>query len=478
MLRRQGRRECYSHPVVSASSPPSAAGRYPPGPRGVPVLGMMPALRRDPLGVFLDARQRFGDIAYLKIGPRRGFLLSHPDYIRQVLQDNARNYHKSPLYEKVKVAVGEGLLTSEGSHWLRQRRMAQPAFHRQRISALADVMAEAAQELAVGWQAMAAQGTPVDVADEMMAVTQGIVLRTLLGGGVSVLGGELGRAWSLVNQHIGESFWSLGLTDRWPTPKNLRFRRALTVLDAAVQQIIDSRRRADGDSHDLLSMLMSARDEDTGQAMTDRQLRDEVMTLLLAGHETTSLALAWTWYLLSQHAPVRQRMEAELDQVLDGRAPSFSDLGSLPYTRMVIEEAMRLYPPAWGISRVAVAADEVAGYPLPAGWLAFVVPFVMHRHPRYWENPDRFDPERFTPDQSAARPKFVYLPFGAGPRQCIGNQFAIIEGHLVLATLAQQYRLEMIAGPPVEPWPLVTLRPRYGIRMRVHSRRSSKSSAA
>ena len=439
---------------------------------------MMPALRRDPLGVFLDAARRFGDIAHLRVGPLHGLLLNDPDHIRQVLQDNARNYHKSPLYDKVKVAVGEGLLTSEGSHWLRQRRMAQPAFHRQRISGLTAVMAEAAQELAARWQATAAQAAPIDVADEMMAVTQRIVLRTLLGGGIGVLGGELGRAWSLVNQHIGESFWSLGLTDRWPTPKNLRFRRALAVLDAAVQQIIDARRRTDGESDDLLSMMMSARDEDTGQAMTDRQLRDEVMTLLLAGHETTSLALAWTWYLLSQHAHARRRMEEELDQVLDGRVPSFGDLGSLPYTRMVIEEAMRLYPPAWGISRVAVASDGIGGYQLPAGWLVFVVPFVMHRHPRYWENPDRFDPERFTADRSAVRPKFVYLPFGAGPRQCIGNQFATIEAHLVLATLAQRYRLETIAGHRVVPWPLVTLRPRHGIRMRVHSRRSSASSAA
>jgi cytochrome P450 len=439
---------------------------------------MMPALRSDPLGVFLDASRRFGDIAYLKVGPLHGFLLNHPDHIRHVLQDNARNYHKSPLYEKVKVAVGEGLLTSEGSHWLRQRRMAQPAFHRQRISGFAAVMAETAQELAVGWQAAAAQGAPVDVADEMMAVTQRIVLRTLLGGAMGVLGGELGRAWSLVNQHIGESFWSLGLTDRWPTPKNLRFRRALAVLDTAVQQIIDARRQSGGGSDDLLSMLMSARDEETGQAMTDRQLRDEVMTLLLAGHETTSLALAWTWYLVSQHAHARRRMEDELDEVLEGRVPTFSDLANLPYTRMVIEEAMRLYPPAWGISRVAMAPDEVGGYQLPAGWLVFVVPFVMHRHPRYWENPEAFDPERFTPDRSAARPKFVYLPFGAGPRQCIGNQFAIIEAHLVLATLAQRYRLEMIAGHRVEPWPLVTLRPRHGIRMQVQSRRSSTSSAA
>lgn len=432
----------------------------------------MPALRRDPTGVFLDVAHRFGDIAYMRIGPHHGLLLNHPDHIRHVLQDNARNYHKSPLYDKLKVAVGEGLLTSEEPYWLRQRRMAQPAFHRQRVSGLAAVMAGTARELVARWETIAAKAEPIDVADEMMRVTQTIVLRTLLGADLGPFAGELDRAWSLVNQHIGESFWSLGLLDRWPTPKNLRFRRALAVLDGAVFHIIEVRRRAGRETDDLVSMLMFARDEDTGHAMTDRQLRDEVMTILLAGHETTSLALVWTWYLVSQNPAVQRRMEVELDQVLAGRSPSFGDLGDLPYTRMVFEEAMRLYPPAWGLSRVALAPDEIGGYHVARNWLVFVIPFVMHRHPAYWPDPERFDPERFTPEQTAARPKFVYLPFGAGPRQCIGNQFAMIEGHLLLATLAQRYRLELVPGSRVEPWPLITLRPRHSLRMWIRPRAS------
>jgi cytochrome P450 len=428
---------------------------------------MMPALRSDPLAVFAEAARAFGDVAYLKIGPRNGYLVTHPDDIRHVLQDNARNYHKSPLYDKLRGPLGNGLLTSEDAYWLRQRRMAQPAFHRQRIEELASVMVETARETADRWEAVAARGEPVDVAEEMMRLTQTIVLRTLLGSELGPLAGELDRAWALVNEHIGESFWSLGLTDRWPTPKNRRYRRALSVLDRAVFHLIDERRGNGRQTNDLLSMLMFARDEDTGQGMTDGQLRDEVMTILLAGHETTSLALAWTWYLLSEHPEVEQRLENELDSVLAGRLPAFSDLGNLPYTRMVIEEALRLYPPAWGFSRQAMGPDKIRGYDLPRGWLVFIIPFVMHRLRAYWDEPDKFDPERFTPERSAARPKLAYLPFGAGPRQCIGNQFAMVEAHLVLSTLASRYRLTLVPGHKVEAWPLITLRPRYGIKMTV-----------
>src|SRR5262245_7506398 len=296
-----------------------AASRRPPGPWGVPLLGMLPALRRDPVGVFTDAARRYGGVVHLKLGRQNGFLITRPEDIRHVLQDNARNYHKSPLYDKVKVSVGDGLLTSEDAFWLRQRRMAQPAFHRERIAGLAAVMADAARETADRW---AVAGEPLDVSDEMMRLTQTIVLRTLLGADLGPFKGEVDSAWALINEHIGEGFWSLGLTDRWPTPKNRRFWQALEVLDGAVYHIINERRRSGRESGDLLSMLLFARDEETGHAMTDKQLRDEVMTMLLAGHETTSLALAWTWYLLSQNPGPRQRLEDELDVALGGRRPA------------------------------------------------------------------------------------------------------------------------------------------------------------
>jgi cytochrome P450 len=431
---------------------------------------MLFAVRRNPTGLFLECARRYGDVTYFKILNRRGYLITNPRDIRHVLQDNARNYHKSPLYKKLQIFFGNGLLTSEDDFWLRQRRIAQPAFHRQRIAALAGVMAEAAREAVAHWDALAAAGRPVDIAEEMMQITRTVVVRALLGGDLGPYAGKIDEAWSIINEFIGESFWSLGFTDRLPTPRLRRFHAARAVLQGAVDHIIAERRRRPAESADLLSMLMSARDEETGETMSDHQLRVEVTTFLLAGQETTSLALTWTWYLLSQNPDAAARMQQELDRVLDGRSPEFADLADLPYTRMVIDESMRLYPPAWGFSRQAQTDDEIGGYPLPRGWLAFVIPYVLHRLPAYWEDPDRFDPDRFSPARSADRPKFVYLPFGAGPRQCIGNHFALIEAHLVLATLARRFRLRLVPGHPVEPWPLISLRPRFGMPMVIESR--------
>jgi len=431
---------------------------------------MLPAVRRDPTAVFMRAARQFGDVVYFKIGPRRGYLLTNPADIRHVLQDNARNYHKSPLYDKLRVSLGNGLLTSEDEFWLRQRRIAQPAFHRQRIAALASVMAQAARDAAAQWQTIASAGRAVDIAEEMMRLTRTVVLRALLGADLGPLGAKVDEAWIVMNQHIGESFWSLGFTDMLPTSKVRRFQAARSVLRGAVDHVISQRRSHPSDSADLLSMLLSARDEETGEAMTDEQLRVEVTTFLLAGQETTSLALTWTWYLLSQHPDARRRLEAEVDAVLQGRPPEYGDLANLPYTRMVIDEAMRLYPPAWGFSRQALADDELGGFHLPRGWLAFVIPYVLHRLPAFWQAPETFDPDRFLPERGADRPKFVYLPFGAGPRQCIGNQFALVETHIILATLAQGYRLQLVPQHRVEPWPLITLRPRFGMPMIIERR--------
>ena len=442
----------------------------PPGPRGLPILGVLPAVRRNPTAVFMNAALGFGDVAYLKIGPRRGFLITNPADVRHVLQDNARNYHKSPLYDKLRLSIGNGLLTSEDEFWLRQRRIAQPAFHHRRIAALSSVMSDVARDAAAGWQTIAADGRPVDVENEMMRLTRTVVLRALLGADLGPFTATIDDAWTVINQHVGESFWSLGLTDRLPTRRYRRFQAARAVLRDAVDYVISQRRRSATESTDLLSMLLSARDEESGEAMTDEQLRVEVTTFLLAGQETTSLALTWTWYLLSQHASARRRLEEEIDAVLDGRPPEYSDLVNLPYTRMVIDEAMRLYPPAWGFSRQALADDELGGFHLPRGWLAFVIPYVLHRLPQFWHDPEAFDPERFLPEPSAERPKFVYVPFGAGPRQCIGSHFALIETQLVVATLAQRYRLHLVPGHRVEPWPLITLRPRFGMPMTIERR--------
>ena len=448
----------------------SSSRLVPPGPRGLPILGMLPAVRRNPTAVFMRAALRYGDVVYLRIGSRRGFLITNPADVRHVLQDNARNYHKSPLYAKLRVSLGNGLLTSEDEFWLRQRRIAQPAFHRQRVAALASIMVDAARGTAAEWLSLASRGKPTDIGEEMMRLTRTVVLRALLGADLGPYAANIDHAWTQINQHIGESFWSLGLTDRLPTSKRRQFEAARVVLRGAVDHVISQRRRSPSQSPDLLSMLLAARDEETGEAMTDEQLRVEVTTFLLAGQETTSLALTWTWYLLSQHPWAQRRLEEEIDTVLAGRPAEYRDLANLPYTRMVIDEAMRLYPPAWGFSRQALADDQLGGFRLPHGWLAFVIPHVLHRLPAFWHDPEAFDPERFLPQQSADRPKFVYLPFGAGPRQCIGNQFALIEAQLIVATLAQRYRLHLVPRHRVEPWALITLRPRFGMPMMIERR--------
>jgi cytochrome P450 len=434
------------------------------------VLGSLLDIRRDPIGAFLRAALRYGDVAYFKVGPRQGYLITNPDDVRHVLQDNARNYHKSPLYQKLRMHLGNGLLTSEDEFWLRQRRIAQPAFHRQRVAGLANVMASAARDTAAQWQRLAAAGRSVDVDDEMMRLTRTVVVRALLGSDLGPYTERIDGAWTIINEYIGENLWSIGLTGWLPSARRRRFEAARAVLREAVDYVITRRRQNPADTPDLLSMLLAARDDDTGEGMTDEQLRVEVTTFLLAGQETTSLALTWIWYLLSQHPPAQRRLDEELDAVLCGRPPDYADLANLPYTRMVIDEAMRLYPPAWGFSRQALGDDQLGGYQLPRGWMAFVVPYVLHRLPSLWEEPDAFDPDRFSPERSANRPKFAYVPFGAGPRQCIGNQFALIEAQLIVATLAQRYRLRLVPGHPVEPWPLITLRPRFGMPMFIESR--------
>jgi len=431
---------------------------------------MLPAIRRNPTAVFMKAARRYGEVSFFKIGPRRGFLITNPSDIKHVLQDNARNYQKSPLYQKLRLSIGNGLLTSEGEFWLRQRRIAQPAFHRQRVAALAGVMAGAAREAAAEWDTLASGGQPVDIGEEMMRLTRTVVVRALLGGDLGPYTATIDDAWTIINERVAESFWSLGLTDWMHPARTRRFEHARAVLRGAVDYVIEQRRRHASERADLLSMLMSTRDEETGETMTDEQLRVEVTTFLLAGQETTSLALTWTWYLLSQHASARRQLEEEIDLQLGGRPPEFADLANLPYTRMVIDEAMRLYPPAWGFSRQALDDDRLGGFHLPRGWIAFIIPFVLHRVPSLWKDPETFDPTRFSPEQSADRPKFAYIPFGAGPRQCIGNQFALIEAQLVVATLAQRYRLHLVPNHRVEPWPLITLRPRFGMPMTIERR--------
>jgi len=446
------------------------APAFPPGPRGYPIIGVLPQLRSDPIRTFLDAADRYGTVAYLKAGPYHGFLLSNPADIKHVLQDNARNYHKSPLYERLKDGIGNGLLTSEDSFWLRQRRLAQPAFHRQRLVTMAEAMVSCTEQKLERWDRAASSGEIIDLVAEMMALTQAIIVRTMFSTDLGATAEVVNRTWPIINRRIGETFWSTKLETTLPLPANRRMRNALHELETVVYRIIADRRQTRRDEPDLLSMFLSARDDETGTGMTDRQLRDEVMTMLLAGHETTSLALSWTYYLLSQHPEVEQGIADEVDRVIGGGRPGFAHVEQLPHVRQAIEESLRLYPPAWGFSRLSLGEDEIGGYQVPKGSIVFVIPFMVHRRPNLWPDPERFDPDRFTPEHESVRPRFAYIPFGGGPRGCIGSQFAMVEAQLIVAAIAQRYRIELVPGQQIRPEPLITLRPSPGIRARLRRR--------
>jgi len=445
------------------------ARRQPPGLDGWQFLRFVPEMRRDPLRAFAELPRRFGDIVRMR-GLWTSFQLNHPADIEHVLQTNSANYRKGRNYREMRWSIGNGLLASEGDFWRRQRRLAQPAFHRQRLAAFARVMTDATGEMLDAWQARA--GTqPFDVVPEMMRLSLRIAGLTLFSTDLTGETEQIARALDLARAHTIRRMWQVvRLPITFPTPANRRVLRALGESEKFIYEMIRARRRGEIETDDLLSLLMRARDEETGETMSDKQLRDEAATILMAGHETTAIALSWTWYLLARHPHVEQKLHAELANVLDGRAPVFDDLPRLNYTRMIIEEAMRLYPPAWAVSRTAISDDEIGSYHIPANSEILLLPYVTHRHPQFWEEPEQFDPERFTPERATQRPKFTYFPFGGGPRQCVGNNFALTEAQLVLAVVAQQYRLTLVSGHPIEPEPSITLRPRYGIMMTLKQR--------
>ena len=445
------------------------ATAVPPGPRRrVPALNAL-KMGRDPLAFLTGLRDQYGDIARVPLGAETLYLFSHPELVRDVLVVNHRNFHKGRGLERAKMLLGDGLLTSEGDFHLRQRRLAQPAFHRQRVAAYGATMASYAASRRERWH----DGQTIDAHQEMMALTLAIVGKTLFDADVEHEAAEIGAALATTFESFNFGFFlPFGeLLERLPLPATLRFRKARARLDATIYRLIDERRKNPEDRGDLLSMLLMAHDtEGDGSGMTNLQLRDEAMTIFLAGHETTANALTWTWYLLSKHPDVQTRMYAEIDAALGGRLATADDLGALPYTRMVLAESMRLYPPAWIVGRRALGPFVANGYTIPARSIVLACQYVMHRDPRWFPDPDRFDPSRFTPEASAERPKFAYFPFGGGPRVCIGEQFAWMEGIIALATIAQRWRLELVPDHPVALQPIITLRPKHGMRMVVRAR--------
>jgi len=434
------------------------------------MLGTIRAFQRDPLRFLLELTRQYGDLVFLRFLGWPVYLVNHPEDIKRVLQEHHRSYNKDTIdYRLLRPLLGNGLLTNDGASWLHQRRLIQPVFHRQRLAALDTLMSDATLAMLERWREDVLRAQPLDVAAEMTRLTFSIVGQALFTMDLHAEGDTVRGALTTMNQSIIDSFYTPFSPLRILTARK-RLRTAYRTLDQIVQTIIAEHRRQPQDTGDVLSRLLLARDEETGQGMDDRQVRDEVVTLLLAGHETTSNALAWTWYLLAQHPAVEQRLHIELDEVLGGRIPTGEDLPRLPYSRMVIEEAMRLYPPAWSFSRNALAEDELAGYPIPAGSLILLCPYTTHRHPAFWEQPEDFDPLRFTPECIASRPPYAYFPFGGGPRLCIGSTFAMMEAQLILATVAQRYRLCLSGATHIEPEPLVTLRPCGGLPMLVHPR--------
>jgi cytochrome P450 len=431
-------------------------------------------LLRDPLGFLSGVAAQYGDIVSLPMGSQRFYLLNHPDHFKHVLQMNNRNYHKGANLRMVKNLLGEGLFISEDDFWRRQRRLVQPAFHHQRLAMMSDIMVKAALAMGESWQSAAKSGQVLDISRDMRHVTLQIIVQTMFSSAVGDDGDIVGQSLEKAFEYIARSLWLSWLPDRL-IPGHRQYQQSIEALNKIVYRLLDERRKSSQDYGDLLTMLLQVRDEETGEGMTDKQVRDEVLTIFIAGHETTATTMSWIWHLIAQHPEVEQRLHAELATVLGGRAPTFQDVPQLTYTKMVIEEAMRLYSTVWLLLRTPVADDTIGGYTIPAGSIVMMSTSLLHRHPAFWEEPDRFDPDRFTPEKAAARPRFAYIPFNSGPRQCIGNSFAMVEMQLTLATLAQQYRLRSAPGHVVEPRVMSTLHPRNGVHMIVEPRSHSGS---
>jgi cytochrome P450 len=445
---------------------PSPSRKFPPGPSvGLKRWSLGPLNNGDPLGYFTQIVRDYGDCAGIQILNFRILLINHPDHIEDVLVNHPRKFIKGRVLQANKRVFGRGLLTSEGDFWLRQRRLAQPAFHRARIAGYASTMVTYAERLLHEWR----DGEERDIHKEMMRLTLQIVGKTLFDADVERDSQDIGKSLELLLE-LGANFRRTIFIPQWiPTPTNLRLERAIRQIENVLYRIIAEKRSSGRDAGDLLSMLLAAQDED-GSRMTDQQLRDEAITLFLAGHETTANTLSWTWWLLAQNPAVEAKLHAELNTVLAGRSPSLDDLPKLVYTNHVITESLRLYPPAWGTARTAIEDLEIAGFSVPKGSGVSFAQWTVHRDPRWYDAPEEFRPERWEGDLLKRLPRFAYFPFGGGPRQCIGNTFALMESDLVLATIAQHFRFRLVEGHPVVPLASITLRPRHGIRATLESR--------
>lgn len=433
---------------------------FPPGPYGHPITGNLKDLKSRVLDFFCSLQPSYGDISTIRFSVRKVIYLQHPDLIQYVLQENNRNFTKSLRYEQLKYLLGNGLLTSEGDEWLKQRRLIQPAFHKNQLALLADEMITCTHQMLEKWK----PGI-INVSAEMTALTLDIVSRTLLNADVKSDAKNVGDALSYLLRSVNIRTRTPVLLPLWiPLPSHLKIKSAIRTINATLDKVFEQRRNHPTSRHDLLSMLMETRYEDTGKGMSDKQLRDEVMTLFVAGHETTANALSWTLHLLASHPQIIEKCRKEIQEIIGHEKINFKHLSHLKYLNLVIEESMRLYPPAWIIGRKTKTADTIGGYAIPAGTNILISPYAMHRDKRFWVNPEQFKPERFMDEQPI---KFTYLPFGAGPRMCIGNNFAIMEMQIVLAAILQRWSPGLLKEQNVVPEPLITLRPKGGLIMQL-----------
>lgn len=451
--------------VTQTISSPSR--KTPPGPTGYPFVGCLPKMLQNPLQFLMNSALEYGGVVHIgAMGWQQVYLISDPDLVKYVLQDNNQNYIKGTNFKSaIEFLLGESISLSEGNTWLRQRRLMQPALHRERICNLVTDMTAVIDQIIDPWSKIEC-GTAFDIFVEMMQMTQKIVLKTLFGVEAGEQLAEIIRDWNVVYEFLSDGLWApIKLPLQVPTLKHLRVRQAKRNIDSFIYSTIRNRRQIDNKPNDLLSMLLEARDEESGEGMSDRELCDEIMGLFVGGFETTATTLTWTWYLLSKHPEVERRLSEELATVLRGRTPTFEDLSQLKYTRMVISEAMRLYPTGWSYTRSNLEVDEIGGYHIPANSLILLSPFVTHRLPAFWNNPEGFEPDRFTPERVAERPHYAYYPFGGGARKCMGEIFAMTEMQLIVAMMAQKFRLNLVAEHPVEREVRITLRSRYGMLM-------------
>ncbi|MGB0383514.1 MAG: cytochrome P450 [Ardenticatenaceae bacterium] len=441
-----------------------------PGPKGYPLLGVIPKMRGSFLDFVTQMWLEYGDQVQFDVAKVDIHLVVHPDDMKHVLQMNNRNYPKGLKYD-VKRLFGNGLFSSEGAFWRQQRRLIQPMFNHNMLASYAPAIISSTAEILAKWEARPEPSRPLHIVDEMMRLTQRVIARTMFTKDMSQQSDMMYKAFTEALDGLDRNIKRPDFMNKWPIPSNRRFEKAIETIDDTMYKLIAERRGSDAshneeEEQDLLSLLLNVRDEESGAGMGDQQIRDEITTMFLAGHETTAMTLAWTWYFLSRHPIVGQKVYAEVDDVLGGRTPTVDDLEKLTYTRQVFDETLRLYPPAWMFGRVPLEDDVLpSGYRIPKGSQVVLLPYLTHRHPDFWENPEGFQPERFTPEASKSRHRYAYLPFSAGPRLCIGNNFALMEGPLMIAMIAQRYKLELMPGSNVQLKPSTTLRPSGGVPM-------------